>query len=169
MVNKVLLLDAFSSKCSVGCLGRMLSIFFLLLISFPSAASEESEAPETIWVESSKNFECAPREVSLKGNVTIYLGENTFKELAVFREPDSTWLFLVVRSAPKEMNSLMSPAELKSTKELILTSDTTGFRWEARGYNEKIFTIPGKYTVYNSDTLESDVGGYKCEIVISGN
>ena len=67
------------------------------------------------------------------------------------------------------MNSLMSPSELKSTKVLSLNSETTGFRWEYNGYNEKIFTVSGKYTLYNSDTLESEVGGYKCDIVVTGN
>jgi hypothetical protein len=140
-----------------------------LLIPFLSIASQESEAPETIWFESLKYFNCNPSEISLKDSVSIALGENTFDELAIFRESDNTWLFLVVDGAPEEMNSLMSPTELKSTKVLSLTSETTGFRWESNGYNEKIFKFPGKYTVYNSDNLESEVGGYKCDIVVIGN
>ena len=143
-------------------------IFLLLLISFISVA-EESEAPETVWVELPEQFNCVPNEITLNGSVTISFGESTFKELAIFRESDNTWLFLVVGSAPKEMNSLMSPAELKSVNILHLTPETTGFRWEVNGYNEKIFTNPGKYTVYNSDILESEVGGYKCDIIVTGN
>lgn len=146
----------------------MLRIFLLLLISFTLVA-EESEAPETIWVESPKQFKCAPSEIALKGSVTISLGENSFEELAIYRKADNTWLFLIVGSAPKEMNSLMSPADFKSAKILNLSAETTGFRWEAKGYNEKVFTAPGNYIVYNSDILESEVGGYKCEIVVRGN
>ncbi|MCL1037460.1 hypothetical protein L2750_09875 [Shewanella submarina] len=147
----------------------MLRIFLLLLIPLASVASEESEAHETVWVESPKQFNCAPSEITLEDSVSISLGENSFEELAIFRESDGTWLFLVVGSAPKAMNSLMSPAELKSRNVFNLTPETTGFRWEANGYNEKIFTAPGKYTIYNSDILESEVGGYKCSIVVVGN
>jgi hypothetical protein len=146
-----------------------LRLFLLLLIPFVSVASQETEAPETVWVESPKHFNCAPSEITIKGSVSISLGENSFEELAIFRESDSTWLFLVVGSAPNEMNSLMSPSELKSTNVVSLNPETTGFRWETNGYNEKIFTAPGKYTVYNSDILESEVGGYKCDIVVIGN
>ncbi|GAA0860370.1 hypothetical protein [Aliiglaciecola litoralis] len=144
-------------------------IFLLLLIPFASLASQESEAPETVWIESSKHFNCTPSEISLKGSVYISLGENSFEELAIFRESDKTWLFLVVGSAPKEMSSLMSPSELKSKNAVSLTTETTGFRWEANGYNERVFTALGKYTVYNSDNLESEVGGYKCDIVVVSN
>ena len=143
-------------------------VLLLLLISFISVA-EENESPETVWVELPEQFKCAPNEITLNGSVTISFGESAFEELVIFRESDSTWLFLVVGSAPKEMNSLMSVAELKSTNILRLTPETTGFRWEANGYNENIFTNLGKYTVYNSDILESEVGGYKCEIVVVGN
>ena len=143
-------------------------IFLLLLISFISVA-EESEAPETVWVELPEQFKCAPNEITLNDSVTISLSENSFKELAVFRESDKTWLFLVVGGAPKEMKSLMSPSELKSKNAVSLTPETTGFRWEVNGYNERIFNAPGKYTVYNSDILESEVGGYKCDIVVVGN
>ena len=143
--------------------------FLLLLIPFASLASQKNEVSEAVWVESPKHFNCTPREISLKGRVSIFLGENSFEELAIFRESDNTWLFLVVGSAPKKMNSLMSPSELKLPNVANLTSETKGFRWEANGYNEKIFTAPGKYTLYNSDTLESEVGGYKCDIVVVGN
>ena len=148
---------------------KILRILLLLLSPFASLGSQESEAPETVWVKSPKHFNCNPSEISFKDNISISLGENSFDELAIFRESDKTWLFLVVGGAPEEMNSLMSPSELKSTKVLSLNSETTGFRWESNGYNEKIFTVSGKYTVYNSDNLESEVGGYKCDIVITGN
>ena len=148
---------------------KILRILILLLSPFASLGSQESEAPETVWVESPKHFNCNPSEISFKDSISISLGESSFDELAIFRESDKTWLFLVVGGAPEEMNSLMSPSELKSTKVLSLNSETTGFRWEYNGYNEKIFTVSGKYTVYNSDTLESEVGGYKCDIVVTGN
>lgn len=76
-------------------------ILLLLLITFASVASQESEAPETVWVESPKHFNCTPNEISLRGSVSIFLGENSFEELAIFRESDNTWLFLVVGNAPK--------------------------------------------------------------------
>jgi orotidine 5'-phosphate decarboxylase subfamily 1 len=95
-------------------------------------------------------------------------GENSFKELAIYREADSTWLFLVVDSAPKEMKSLMSTSQLKATSLVSLTPETMGFRWEANGFNEILFTVPGKYTLYNSDNLESEMGVWMVNVHASG-
>ena len=67
------------------------------------------------------------------------------------------------------MESLMSPTELKATSSITLKSKTKGFRWDSKGYNEQIFKYPGKYIIYNSDILESEMGGYKCEIEVIGN
>tara|TARA_Y100000780_G_C13670775_1_gene412287 strand:- start:1333 stop:1773 length:441 start_codon:yes stop_codon:yes gene_type:complete len=144
-----------------------LSKYLLLLVSFTCLAIQGNESPDTVWAYSPKQFDCSPNEISVNGSVSILFGENSFKELAIYREPDSTWLFLVVDSAPKGMKSLMSTSQLKATSLVSLTSETMGFRWEANGYNEIIFTVPGKYTLYNSDNLESEMGGYKCDIVIT--
>ncbi len=147
---------------------RVLLIKYLfLLVPFTCLAIQENESPDTVWVYSPKHFNCSPNEISIKASVSIMLGENSFKELAIYREPDSTWLFLVVDSAPKEMKSLMSTSQLKTTSLVNLTPETMGFRWEANGFNEIVFTVPGKYTLYNSDNLESEIGGYKCDIVIT--
>ncbi len=96
----------------------MLRLLLLLLIVFTtSLESEERESDETIWLKSPKQFKCTPNEITRKDSVTIFLGENSFKELAVFRKADNTWLFLVVGSAPPEMDSLMTPADLNSAKK----------------------------------------------------
>lgn len=144
-----------------------MSKYLFLLVSFTCLAIQGNESPETVWAYSPKHFDCSPNEISVNGSVSIMFGENSFKELAIYREPDSTWLFLVVDSAPKEMKSLMSTSQLKATSLVSLTPETKGFRWEANGFNEILFTVPGKYTLYNSDNLESEMGGYKCDIVIT--
>lgn len=144
-----------------------MSNYLFLLVSFTCLAIQGNELPETLCAYSPMHFDCSPNEISVNGRVSIMFGEKSFSELAIYREPDSTWLFLVVDSAPKEMRSLMSTSQLKATSLVSLTPETMGFRWEANGFNEILFTVPGKYTLYNSDNLESEMGGYKCDIVIT--
>jgi hypothetical protein len=36
------------------------------------------------------------------------------------------------------------------------------------GDNSRVFTKPGRYTVYSSENLESEEPGYRCEIRYTG-
>ena len=55
--------------------------------------AEESEAPETIWIESDKMVSCVPRELNLGESLQVKLGEHHSKELAVYRHEENLWLF----------------------------------------------------------------------------
>jgi len=144
-------------------------LLLLILISSVCLAEDEYEVPETLWYESEKEFSCTPKSISVNGTINIKLGSNHFKELAVYRHSDKSWLFLVVGSPPKQMDSLMKSSSLKKAESLNINQLTTGFRWEKDGFNEKVFLKPGKYTIYNSDILESEYGGYKCEVIVQNN
>lgn len=64
------------------------------------------------------------------------------------------------------MKSLMSPEEFAKAKEITIPAGTTGYRWDVKGGNEALFTVPGTYTIFVSETLESEVGGYTCKIKV---
>ena len=67
------------------------------------------------------------------------------------------------------MISLMSPLEFEDVNAIEITPVTTGFRWDSEGGNETIFSKPGKYTLYVSTNLESEDGGYRCELVVKNH
>ena len=131
--------------------------------------AEESEAPDRIWLESDKVVSCIPRELNLGESLQVNLGEHHGKELALYRHEENLWLFLVVGSPPSEMISLMSPKEFEGVNAIEITPATTGYRWDSKGGNEAIFSKPGKYTLYVSANLESEEGGYKCELFVKNH
>jgi len=141
-------------------------ILLVLFFSFSTYCFEKDEIIETIWVEDEKVFSCSPKEIILGGSINISLGNGHFEELGIYRKVDKSWLFLVVGSPPDEMKSLMSPAELMQTSSIVIARNTTGFLWDQRAHNTEILSVVGKYTFYNSPTLESEVGGYKCTVIV---
>ena len=137
---------------------------------FNSAFSEEVEdVPETIWLENEAVLKCSPKIVNFGGEVVLTLGSNHGSELAIYRESEELWLFLVVGSSPEGMNSLMSPKEFASVSTVTIGATTTGYRWDVVVGNEVVFRKTGKYTVYVSENLESEYGGYKCEILVKNH
>ena len=117
-----------------------------------------------LWVEDESIVSCEPRVLRKGETLTIKLGIGHGKELAILRESDKRWYFLVVKEPPKEMKSLMTPDEFKKTKTVTINTETVGFPWEVNPKNEVIFEQPGKYIIFVSEILESEVGGYKCPI-----
>lgn len=144
-------------------------IFLLLLFSRLAVAEDDKEFPETVWSESEKALSCSPKTIIMGESVEVKPGGHHGKELAVYRHEDDTWLFMVVGFPPEEMNSLMTPEAFKVAKSFTITKDTTGFSWGSGGGNERIFSRPGKYTFYVSEILESEIGGYKCDILVKGH
>ncbi len=112
---------------------------------------------------------CVPRELNLGESLQVKFGEHHGKELAVYRHEENLWLFLVVGTQPSEMISLMSPLEFEGVNAIEITPVTTGYRWDSKGGNEAIFSTPGKYTLYVSSNLESEEGGYKCELIVENH
>jgi hypothetical protein len=110
---------------------------------------------------------CSPLTIRSGEPVTVKLGANHGKELAIKRIEGNVSLFMVMGTPPDEMKSLMTPNEFKDLQEFQITKDTTGFRWEVNGYNEYVFSISGYYEIYVSEILESEVGGYKCDIRVT--
>jgi len=140
------------------------------MLVFNSAFSEEAEdIPETIWLADEAALKCSPKIVNIGGEVVLTLGPNHGNELAIYRESEELWLFLVVGSPPEGMSSLMPPKEFASVSTVAIGATTTGFRWDVVGGNEVVFKKPGKYTVYVSENLESEYGGYKCELLVKNH
>lgn len=142
--------------------------FIVLMISL-TAFADEPEVPETIWIQSDKVVSCHPSELKPSDTLQVKLGKWHGKELGVYRHDENLWLFMVVGSPPSEMVSLMTPKEFESANSFEITPSTTGYRWDSKGGNEKVFSKPGNYTLYVSQNLESEEGGYKCELIVKNH
>jgi hypothetical protein len=141
----------------------------LILLIVGTTCFGEDEAPETIWVDSDKMVSCSPVELKPSDTLQVRLGLGHGKELAVYRHEENIWLFLVVGSPPSDMVSLMSPQEFESVSSIKISPTTTGYRWDSEGGNEAVFSKLGKYTLYVSENLESEEGGYKCELTVKNH
>lgn len=148
-------------------MNRVLFVIFALMSM--QGIAEESKAPETTWLESDKMVSCIPSELNLGESLQVKFGEQHGKELAVYRHEDNLWFFLVVGSPPSEMISLMSALEFEGVNAIEITPVTTGYRWDSKGGNEAIFSKSGKYTLYVGANLESEDGGYKCELTVNSH
>ncbi|WP_445427381.1 hypothetical protein [Alishewanella sp. HL-SH05] len=141
----------------------------IILLLFSIACFSEDEAPETIWIASDNVVSCNPKDLNLGDTLQIKLGGRHGKELAVARDDEGVWLFLIVGLPPLGMDSLMSHQEFEKVNSIEITARTTGYRWDVKGGNEVIFSKPGKYTLYISENLESEDGGYKCEVTVKNH
>lgn len=144
-------------------------LFFIFAFMSSHGSAEESDAPETIWLESDEMVSCAPRELNHDDILRVNLSGHHGRELALYRHDENLWLFLVVGSPPSTMKSLMSSQQFESAKEIEIAPTITGYRWDNNGGNEMIFSKSGKYTLYVSENLESEEGGYKCELFFKGH
>jgi hypothetical protein len=138
-------------------------LLITLLISASLAEAEE------VWLEDPNVLSCSPNVLTIGKKLEIKLGPNHGKELAATRHSENLPFFLVVQSPPIEMVSLMSREEFEEAKKVTITSQTIGFRWDVKGGNEAVFSQPGLYTLYVSEVLESEIGGYKCSITVKNH
>ena len=140
-------------------------LVIVLFLNVGVLQASEVELP-TIWLEDDSVLKCSPREIQKGQALSVTLGENHGRELSIYRESENLHLFLVVGSPPINMNSLMTPNEFEQVRELIIQPSTTGFRWDVAGGNEAVFSKTGDYTVYVSENLESEYGGYICRVSV---
>ncbi|WP_226705018.1 hypothetical protein [Microbulbifer elongatus] len=145
------------------------ALFIALAFSFQVSATEDPEILETVWHKSESELSCSSTELNPSETLQVKLGGHHGSELAVYRHDDNLWLFMVVGSPPTGMVSLMSPQEFEGAKSFVISPKTTGYRWDSVGANEVIFSKPGKYTLYVSENLESELGGYKCDLVVKNH
>lgn len=94
------------------------------------------------------------------GALTLSLGPRHGAELAIRRTGTSGWYFIV--TGGPESQPLMTPKAFAAARRVVLEETLRG--WGNSGKLEKVFSRPGRYTVYISDKLESEAGGNICTI-----
>lgn len=154
---------ACSSTRALGVVCNLLALSVLLIAAPIGGPAQELETP---WQVDSSMLDCGSATVTSGDSLTIRLGENHPREIAVLRHSDGVWLFLVVGNPPAMMEPLFSREEFEDVRVIVIDSETTGFAWKPDGTNERIFGQKGKYSVYLSDILESETGGFVCTFVV---
>jgi hypothetical protein len=145
----------------------MLRVAALIFAFLPTISIGSNDDLETPWTELKAMLDCSPDTLALGETLTITLGINHGKELAVSKHNDNSWHFMVVGLPPDDMKSFMSPAEYKEAKTIKISTETTAYEWKHDGKNEINISAPGRYSFYVSDILESEVGGYVCHVQVT--
>jgi hypothetical protein len=117
-----------------------------------------------IWKEDRKVLACSPTKLGPSGTLVLTLGPRHGRELAITRQADNIPFFLVVGLPPSDMKSLMSPDQFAQARRVTFKTTDTAYAWVKDRGNERVFTVPGKYTVHASEVLESELGGYRCTV-----
>ena len=133
-------------------------------IGVAQASDPDAEGQETVWVQDPEVLACSPQVLERSSTLILTLGPRHGKELAIERMSDGTSFFLVVESPPPDMKLLMSPQAFSTATTVETTTSVVGHAWVWGRGSEPIFTTSGRYAVYTSDALESEVGGFTCEV-----
>jgi hypothetical protein len=125
------------------------------------AAVTPAAADDDDWRDNPKILACSPHVLKTGGAVTLLLGPNHGAELAIRRAGTRDWYFLVV-GGTAEKDLLMPSKAFRAARQVRLPQTVQGLA--DSGKRERVFSRPGRYTVYISDKLESEAGGNICSI-----
>ncbi len=137
---------------------REIFAYLLLALALPCYGQEE-----TVWLKDSRQLACSPNSLSPTGTLTLELGPDHGRELGVRRHSDNTWYFLVVASHPDNAKVLMTPELFETKAQIKIPASSMTTEW-VTGQEVPIFAASGTYSIYVSDNLESEAGGYVCTI-----
>jgi hypothetical protein len=126
------------------------------------AQPDETSAKFTIQP---KLFDCSPKVLRAGQSVTLTLSGVHGRNLAIERLSDKSWHFIVVGLPDPGSKPLMTPDAYEKARRLVLPPNVVGILGNK---DPRVFTKPGRYTVYTSENLESEEPGYRCEIRYAG-
>src|SRR4051812_12505900 len=136
-------------------LRTLLALAIATAAAAPAIAQDDSD-----WRDSPKVLACSPKLLKKGGTLTLTLGPHHGAELAIRRTGTSDWYFIVTGGPGKQ--KFMTPRAFKAARRVTLTDTIEGAA--DSGKNERVFSKPGRYTIYISDKLESEAGGNICTI-----
>jgi hypothetical protein len=137
---------------------RKISLSLLLVLVLPCHAQED-----TIWLQDPAQLACSPSELGPSGTLVLKLGPGHGRELGVRRHSDNIWYFLVVGGPPDNAKVLMTPELFETRRQVDVPASLTTTEW-VTGQEVPVFSGSGTYSIYVSDNLESEAGGYVCTV-----
>jgi hypothetical protein len=147
------------------CAGVVLSVALAGWSGIGSAHGAEADE-EGRYVVVKNIFDCSPK--TLKGDQTLVITQVPQQglELAIRRLRGNVWYYLVQNGfiGDEKFKPLMSSEEFAAARRVEIPAMITAYRSGPNGPLERVFSKPGRYILYTSDTLESERGGYICTV-----
>jgi hypothetical protein len=106
---------------------------------------------------------CSPSVAKVGSALNLRLATGHGRELAVRRLADNAWFFLVVSGSSPGEPQLMSVDTFSAARSVTVPATVISIP-SGKQSPERVFSEPGKYEVYVSDNLESEVGGFMCTV-----
>jgi hypothetical protein len=144
----------------------MKSIFIAGLLLTGQATDGDGYQP-AVWLSNQRVLACSPKTLEASDSLVLKLGPGHGRELAIRRVSDNAWYFLVVWLPPEGEPQLMSPEDFALATHVEIPASFKG-RASVDDPLGPIFSRPGAYETYVSDTLESEEGGYVCSFKYIG-
>jgi hypothetical protein len=151
---------------------------FLILVPIASAqapaltkaqaqaeAKARAEMISATFTVQPKLFDCSPKVLRAGQSLTLTLSGAHGRHLAVERQGDPAWYYLVIGAPVPGTTLFMTPDAFKKARRVVIPATVVA---DYRGKDARVFSKPGKYTLYTSDNLESEDPGYICEIRYAG-
>jgi hypothetical protein len=137
---------------------------FLALLVAGSSSSLATGYEPAVWVSDDRALACAPKVLRSGGTLSLTLGDQHGRELAIYRLADKAWYFLVVGSPDSAWPQLMTREQFAIAKHVDISATLRAGRADVDGPIEPVFSKSGSYDLYVSRNLESEQGGYRCRI-----
>jgi len=138
--------------------------FLLPALLAIGASSDDGDTP---WSENPGVLGCTPGVLRASQSLVLSLAPGHGSELAIRRVSDDTWYFLVVHAPPDGAPQLMTPDAFARADRVEVPASRHG-RASVDTPLAPIFSTPGPYEAYVSETLESDAGGHVCRFEYIG-
>jgi len=139
----------------------------LICLSMPAHGGNEDDYIKTEWRVDESKLSCTPNRLGPADTLTIKMPVPHFQELAVYHQKSRSWWFLVYWPDP----SMVGAKPIISREEFITTplvklkvKEAKGTLWTGNTKSDQIFVQPGTYSIFLSDNLESEAGGYTCAV-----
>lgn len=130
----------------------------LCLFSLGALAGESA-----VFGVSDSALSCSPSVAKVGSTLNLRLAAGHGRELAVHRIADNVWFFLVVSGSSPGEPQLMSVDTFAAARSVAVPATVLSIP-SGKQSPERVFSGPGKYEVYVSDNLESEVGGFMCTV-----
>jgi len=146
---------------------RPVLLVMLLGLFVPALGNAEDDSLKTEWRVDETKLSCTPKRLGPTDTLTIRMAVPHFKELAVNYPRLRRWWFLVyLRDAGSSGSKPLMPSSefVKTPVVMLKVGEARGTLWEGKTKDELIFVEPGMYSIFLSDILESEVGGYTCTV-----
>jgi len=150
----------------LGPMRIIIAIVPLLALLAPPCCAQDGHA---IFNVDRNVLDCSPKHLKLGGTLRLQLAPDHGRELAIRRNSDNAWFYLVVESPPPDMKQFMPVEAFRIASHVDIPATARAVEWESGHDAQPIFASAGSYDLFVSENMESDAGGFKCTVHVSAH